>query len=64
MEKKRFCVFQTAETGNRTPKSGVKGSGANHYPSSPRARGVLFVLKGKPQFEKLRMKWLCDLDNL
>ena len=23
--------FQTAETGNRTPNSGVKGSGANHY---------------------------------
>ena len=27
-----FCFFQTAETGNRTPNSGVKGSGANHYP--------------------------------
>ena len=27
-----FCFFQTAETGNRTPDSGVKGSGANHYP--------------------------------
>ena len=27
-----FCFFQTAETGNRTPSSGVKGSGANHYP--------------------------------
>ena len=27
-----FCIFQTAETGNRTPSSGVKGSGANHYP--------------------------------
>ena len=26
-----FCFFQTAETGNRTPNSGVKGSGANHY---------------------------------
>ena len=25
----------TAETGNRTPNSGVKGSGANHYPRSP-----------------------------
>ena len=25
-----FCFFQTAETGNRTPNSGVKGSGANH----------------------------------
>ena len=27
--------FQTAETGNRTPDSGVKGSGANHYPRAP-----------------------------
>ena len=30
-----FCFFQTAETGNRTPKSGVKGSGANYYPTPP-----------------------------
>ena len=30
-----FCVFQTAETGNRTPNSGVKDSGANHYPKAP-----------------------------
>ena len=29
-----FC-FQTAETGNRTPSSGVKGSGANYYPRGP-----------------------------
>ena len=29
------CFFQTAETGNRTPDSGVKGSGANHYPRGP-----------------------------
>ena len=27
-----FVFFQPAETGNRTPNSGVKGSGANHYP--------------------------------
>ena len=32
MGKKHFCFFPTAETGNRTPNSGVKGSGANHYP--------------------------------
>ena len=31
---KRF--FQTAETGNSTPNSSVKGSGANHYPRAPR----------------------------
>ena len=30
-----FCFFQTAETGNRTQNSGVKGSGANHYPGVP-----------------------------
>ena len=30
-----FCFFQTVETGNRTPSSGVKGSGANHYPRAP-----------------------------
>ena len=32
MEKEHFCFFQTAETGKQTPNSGVKGSGANHYP--------------------------------
>ena len=32
LRKNIFCYFQTAETGNRTPNSGVKGSGANHYP--------------------------------
>ena len=30
-----FCFFQTAETGNRTSNSGVKGSGANHYRRAP-----------------------------
>ena len=30
-----LCFFQTAKTGNRTPNSGVKGSGANHYPRAP-----------------------------
>ena len=35
MGKKHFCFFETAETGNRTPNSGVKGSGANHYPRAP-----------------------------
>ena len=33
--KETFCFFQTAETGNRAPSSGVKGSGANHYPRAP-----------------------------
>ena len=38
MGKKHFCFFQTAETGNRTPNAGVKGSGANHYPRAPAQR--------------------------
>ena len=28
---RNICFFQTAETGNRAPNSGVKGSGANYY---------------------------------
>ena len=40
MGKKQFCFFQTAETGNRTPDSGVKGSGANHYPRAPAQQTV------------------------
>ena len=35
MEKKHFCIFQTADSGKRTPNSSVKGSGANHYPRAP-----------------------------
>ena len=35
MGEKHVCFFQTAETGNRTPNSSVKGSGANHYPRAP-----------------------------
>ena len=35
MGKKHFCFFQTAEPGNQTPNSGVKGSGANHYHRAP-----------------------------
>ena len=35
MGKKHFGFFQTAETGKRTPNSGVKGSGANHYARAP-----------------------------
>ena len=38
MGKKHFCYFQIAETGNRFPNSGVKGSGANHYPRAPALR--------------------------
>ena len=45
MGKKHFSFFQTAETGNRAPNSGVKGSGANHYPRAPargRVKGYMF----------------------
>ena len=31
VEKKHFCLFQTAETGKRTPNSSVKGSGVYVY---------------------------------
>ena len=43
--KNLFCFFQTAETGDRTPTSGVKGSGANHYPRAPieQFRDVIFA---------------------
>ena len=34
-KKQFFCFFQTAETGNRTPNSGVQGSGTNQYPRAP-----------------------------
>ena len=43
-----FCFFQTAETGNRTPSSGVKGSGANHYPRAPAPVASEVVAKSLP----------------
>ena len=55
MGKKHFCFFQTAETGNRTPNSGVKGSGANHYPRAP-AQGTIqgkLNLKGILKMNKI-----------
>ena len=42
-----FVLFQTAETENRTPNSGVKGSGANHYPRAP-------ALNGKKHFASFK----------
>ena len=41
-----FCSFQTTETGNRTPNSGVKDSGANHYPRAP-------ALVSKQEYKKI-----------
>ena len=48
MGKKHFCFFQTAETGNRTPQSGVKGSDANHYPRAHALNAVyrFFLIPG------------------
>ena len=34
---KHFCFFQSAETGNRAPNSGVKDRGASHYVRPPTA---------------------------
>ena len=38
-----FCFFQTGETGNRTPNSGVKGSGVNHYPRAPLIPDIIIL---------------------
>ena len=46
MGKKHFCFSQTAETGNRTPNSSVKGGGANHHPRAPACRNSEENLKG------------------
>ena len=42
-----FCFFQTAETGNQTPNSGVKGRGANHYPRAPALNVIKFQKNNK-----------------
>ena len=61
---KQFCFFQTAETGNRTPDSGVKGSGANHYPRAPaRLSWIKLVwlrIVGSPRDRKVA----CSASNL
>ena len=63
MGKKYFCFFQTAETGNRTPNSGVKGSGANHYPRAPaqrlhEARPRRVVWLWEPEYDLYYTQWL------
>ena len=57
-----FCFFETAETGNRTPNSGVKGSGANHYPRAP---ALDTIKKGEWSFHNLVTRWLylCDMTH-
>ena len=59
-----FCFFQTAETGNRTPNSGVKSSGANHYHRAPallRVRGLEENDIEKIRKEKLNYTVICRL---
>ena len=54
-----FFVSLTAETGNRTPNSGVKGSGANHYPRAPAhqvGENWSFLLNFGPKMSK---SWCC-----
>ena len=56
-----FSFFQTAETGNRTPNSGVKGSGVNHYPRAPalhvwREVGICIHIV-------LFVNWACLIDG-
>ena len=63
MGKKQFCFFQTAETGNRTPDSGVKGSGANHYPRAP-AQGELILASSAHDIESKQLLRLPVLDQL
>ena len=68
MGKKHFCFFQTAETGNRTPDSGVKGSGANHYPRAPaqhhnRARHNVYFFQHSPHYEHYFIHSRCRLMN-
>ena len=58
MGKKQFCFFQAAETGNRTPDSGMKGSGANHYPRAPA------LLQFKRDKILLVFDKYCGLNNL
>ena len=65
-----FCFFQTAETGNRTPNSGVKGSGANHYPRAPaRATNSLYntlqcIILGLKTNVKLVIRSVSNRDNI
>ena len=62
MGKKHFCFFQTAETGNRTPNSGVKGSGANHYPRTPAPLGNNYAATlDYIDCQMKTVRWLLDI---
>ena len=62
MGKKHFCFFETAETGNRTPNSGVKGSGANHYPRAP-ALHIKYSSPSRKLRQRLRAEYFfwCNI---
>ena len=67
MGKEHFCFFQTAETGNRTPNSGVKGSGANHYPRAPALWDIIDIERFKVELASEiidRLENKCDLWDL
>ena len=58
-----FSFFQIAETGNRAPNSGVKVSGANHYPRTPGPRPLYGAeVWGRESYdilERLQLRF-CD----
>ena len=57
-----FCFSETAETGNRTPNSGVKGSGANHYLTTTLGSPPLCKKEVLTRLCcKLATRWLCSL---
>ena len=64
MGKKHFCFFQTAEIGNRTPNSGVKGSGASHYPRAPALVIVRIVQTSYCDYPPRLLTWLCADEEL
>ena len=51
-----FLFFQTAQTGNRTPNSSVKGSGANHCPRAPALATLQFV-----RYSLVTLTWLLHV---
>ena len=57
MGKKHFCFVQAAEAGNRTPNSGVKGSGANHYPRAPAQCGYDMLAR----VHRIKKVWMCHV---
>ena len=69
MGKKHFCFFQTAETGNRTPNTGVKGSGANHYPRASALVGKysfmleFFYVKNAPVVVSCKIDIVDEIRN-